>query len=172
MSLCKSRPEKRRTPTAYRHLYESGFVCSSSGWEQRGIHHATVAYSLGDVVLYHYWSQKLQNSTVMFWWFDAKPYYILGAVAGLVYSQVSRLSLSMWDPERTVSMSIRRSELRPSGMQGINSSPSDIGSTGIDSCKVIEGVSLQSPREGTGEKSLNCQNSAERYSGNVKNQNH
>lgn len=67
----------------------------------------------------------------------------------IVYSQVSRLSLSMCDPERTVSMSIRRSELRPSGMQGISSSPSDIGSTGIDSCKVIEGVSAASPMEFT-----------------------
>lgn len=67
---------------------------------------------------------------------------------GRVYSQVSRLSLSMCDPDRTVSMSISRSELRPSGMQGINSSPSDIGSTGIDSWRVMEGASPQSPAEG------------------------
>lgn len=66
----------------------------------------------------------------------------------MAYSQVSRLSLSMCDPERTVSMSIRRSEPRPSGMQGISSSPSDMGSTGIDSCKVIEEASPESP-EGT-----------------------
>lgn len=54
----------------------------------------------------------------------------------------------MCDPDRTVSMSISRSELRPSGMQGINSSPSDIGSTGMDSCRVMEGGSPQSPAEG------------------------
>lgn len=65
------------------------------------------------------------------------------------YSQVSRLSLSMCDPERTVSMSIRRSEPRPSGMQGISSSPSDMGSTGIDSCKVIEEASPESPANET-----------------------
>lgn len=70
---------------------------------------------------------------------------IFWAVAGFVYSQVSRLSLSMCDPERTVSISIRRSELRPSEMEGMSSSPSDIGSTGMDSCKVIEGVSPDSP---------------------------
>lgn len=33
-------------------------------------------------------------------------------------------------------------------MQGISSSPSDMGSTGIDSCKVIEEASPESP-EGT-----------------------
>ena len=76
------------------------------------------------------------------------------AVCGCVYSQVSRLSLSMCDPERTGSMSIRRSELRPSGMQGISSSPSDIGSTGIDSCKVIEEGSPESPEEVREEESL------------------
>lgn len=70
------------------------------------------------------------------------------------YSQVSRLSLSMCDPERTVSMSIRRSEPRPSGMQGISSSPSDMGSTGIDSCKVIEEASPESPADTTKEDTL------------------
>lgn len=84
--------------------------------------------------------------SVTLWRFDVKS-HILWAAAGCVYSQVSRLSLSMCDPERTVSMSIRRSELRPSGMLGISSSPSDIGSTGIDSCKVIEEVSPESPEE-------------------------
>lgn len=72
---------------------------------------------------------------------------MFGQCAGCFYSQVSRLSLSMCDPERTVSMSIRRSELRPSGMQGISSSPSDIGSTGIESCKVIAEMSPESPEE-------------------------
>lgn len=62
---------------------------------------------------------------------------------GCAYSQVSRLSLSMCEPERTVSISISRSELRPSGMQGISSSPSLIGSIG--SCSAIEGGSLESP---------------------------
>lgn len=75
-----------------------------------------------------------------------RPHAVSGG--GRVYSQVSRLSLSMCDPDRTVSMSISRSELRPSGMQGINSSPSDMGSTGIDSWRVMEGASPQSPAEG------------------------
>lgn len=106
-----------------------------------GIHHTTVAYSLSNVALY----QILQNSHSRNE--DLLSNHILWAAAGCVYSQVSRLSLSMCDPERTVSMSIRRSELRPSGMLGISSSPSDIGSTGIDSCKVIEEVSPESPEE-------------------------
>lgn len=82
---------------------------------------------------------------------------------GRVYSQVSRLSLSMCDPDRTVSMSISRSELRPSGMQGINSSPSDIGSTGIDSCRVMEGASPQSPAGGAQDMDVHCDFSTKVY---------
>lgn len=109
-----------------------------------GIHHITVACSLS-FVLYHFWSQRFSRilSHVMKIW--CQTVFGGGGCLGCVYSQVSRLSLSMCDPERTVSMSIRRSELRPSGMQGISSSPSDIGSTGSDSCKVIEEVSPESP---------------------------
>lgn len=144
---------RNKEPTAYRHLQEPRLVCSSSRWEQEGIRRAAVANSHGDIVLYYFRNQNLfripQSSVDDFDEYCAP-----------VYSQVSRLSLSMCDPDRTVSMSIRRSELRPSGMQGINSSPSDIGSTGIDSCKVIEGASPQSPTEGAQdmEHSVNCYN--------------
>lgn len=141
---------RNKEPTAYRHLQEPRLVCSSSRWEQEGIRRAAVANSLGDIVLYYFRNQNLFRI----------PQSCLDEYCAPVYSQVSRLSLSMCDPDRTVSMSIRRSELRPSGMQGINSSPSDIGSTGIDSCKVIEGASPQSPIEGAQdmEHSLNCYN--------------
>lgn len=39
-------------------------------------------------------------------------------------------------------------------MQGISSSPSDMGSTGIDSCKVIEEASPESPADTTKEDTL------------------
>ena len=58
---------------------------------------------------------------------------------------MSRLSLSMCELDSTVSMSMRRSEVRPSGMQGMSSSVSDMGSPDIVSCKVSDGVSVGSP---------------------------
>lgn len=39
-------------------------------------------------------------------------------------------------------------------MQGISSSPSDMGSTGIDSCKVMEEASPESPADTTKEDTL------------------
>lgn len=93
-------------------------------------------------VLYQFWIQKYfrTRSHVTETWWKVMP----GLVAvPCAYSQVSRLSLSMCEPERTVSISIRRSELRPSGMQGISSSPSLMGSIG--SCRAIDGGSLGSP---------------------------
>lgn len=144
MHLCKTTPERK---------HQQLTICESQGLfflflgahVVSGIHQTTVAYSLSNVVLYHFWSQKLSKilSHVVMIWCQT----ITRALSRSVYSQVSRESLSMCDPERTVSMSIRRSELRPSGMQGISSSPSDIGSTGIDSCRVIEEGSPESPKE-------------------------
>lgn len=138
MHLCKRRLKKRRTPAAYHLLRELGFFIPQAASSVK-IHHTAVAFFLCTTFEARY-SPEI---SVMSRRFDDNPYF--GAVAEFVYSQVSRLSLSMCDPERTVSMSIRRSELRPSGMQGISSSLSDIGSTGIDSCKVIEEVSPESP---------------------------
>lgn len=143
--ICVKPGEYQENTSILPPLWEPGFLSFLRLRVVLGIHHTTVAYSLGNVVLYHFSSQKFSRilSHVMkIWWRT-----LFGAVAGCVYSQVSRLSLSMCDPERTVSMSIRRSELRPSGMQGMSSSPSDIGSTGIDSGKVIEEVSPESPEE-------------------------
>lgn len=120
-------------------------ICSSKSEYLLGIRHTTVAPPLSNALLYHFWSKKtsLQKSHLRD--SDSMSHRISGG--RFAYSQVSRLSLSMCDPERTVSMSIRRSEPRPSGMQGISSSPSDMGSTGIDSCKVIEEVSPESPED-------------------------
>lgn len=149
---------RNKEPTAYRHLQEPRLVCSSSRWEQEGIRRAAAIAppSLTPMVTLFCTTSGTKNLfRIPQSCFDDFDEY-----CAPVYSQVSRLSLSMCDPDRTVSMSIRRSELRPSGMQGINSSPSDIGSTGIDSCKVIEGASPQSPTEGAQdmEHSVNCYN--------------
>lgn len=121
---------------------ESQIVSIIRVWAVLSIHHTTWSYSLlcSSVQL----SEPPQKKSTKNLSHVGKIWRCL--VAERVYSQVSRLSLSICDPERTVSMSIRRSELRPSGMQGISSSPSDIGSTGIDSCRVIEEVSAESPK--------------------------
>lgn len=74
MHFCKTRTKKRRTPAAYHLLCESGF----SFLRVRvvlGIHHTAVAYSLSNVVLYHFQSQiffRILSSHV--WRFDVKPY--------------------------------------------------------------------------------------------------
>lgn len=84
---------------------------------------------------------------------DVHP-HLTGAALTCVYNQVRRLSLSMCGPDSTVSMSIRRSEFSPSGMQGISSSPSVIGSTDMDSCMLTDGGSLESPEQSDSQNNL------------------